>query len=534
MHGTIIRRASTATRTTRGTLGLSPELAHRARGRVRWVAALVGGVGAIGCLIWVVMWGVGATDTAQAIRQLAFVGVMVALAGVVWLAARGERVRDSMVLDLGLVLMVGCCFLGSWGAHYGVYLDTGAPPYMTWAMLFVVLFPLVVPAPPRRMLVAIVAGASADPLCLLLLSWSQDFQLDALHFGTSLINPVFVSIIAFFAAQMIYGLNVDVAKARRMGSYYLESLIGKGGMGEVWRARHHMLARPAAIKLILADAVGTVEDDGQTLLQRFVNEAQATASLRSPNTIEIYDFGLSQDRTFYYVMELLDGLDLQTLVEEYGPQPPERVIHLLVQACHSLDEAHQEGLVHRDVKPANLFTCRYGQDVDFVKVLDFGLVKEQSVEGAEGPMLTARGRIVGTPAFMAPEMALGRGKADGRSDVYALGCVAYWLLTGALVFEADTPMDMVVKHVRDVPAPPSAVSERPIPAELDRIVLACLNKEPESRPQSADALAEQLRACPVDGGWTRERARKWWDAHRPVASPPEVGAGRRLPVETRE
>jgi serine/threonine-protein kinase len=513
---------------------LSPELAQRARGRVRFVAVLVGGLAVLGMLIWLVMWGTGSTGAAQAIRSGVVSSVLLAFCGVVWVAARSERVGDSLVLDLGLALMVACCFLGSWGPHQAMYDGSGALPYMTWAIPLLILFPLVVPAPPRRMLIAIVAGASADPLCLLLLSWYRGFSLDALTISTSLINPVMAAGVAFFAARMVYGLNVDVTRARKMGSYYLESLIGKGGMGEVWRARHHMLARPAAIKLIRADALGTVENDGQTLLKRFANEAQATASLRSPNTIEIYDFGLSQDQTFYYVMELLDGLDLQTLVEEYGPQPPERVIHLLTQACHSLNEAHQAGLIHRDVKPANLFTCRYGQDADFVKVLDFGLVKEQSVQGAESQMLTARGRIVGTPAFMAPEMALGGGKADGRSDLYALGCVAYWLLTGSLVFEADTPMDVVVKHVRDEPSPPSAVSERPIPAELDQIVLACLEKEPDNRPQSAEALADQLRVCPVDGGWTRERAHKWWDAHRPPTSPPEGGTGRRLAVATKE
>ena len=232
-----------------------------------------------------------------------------------------------------------------------------------------------------------------------------------------------------------------------MGSYHLEDLLGKGGMGEVWKATHRFLARSAAVKLIMPSALGAKDEAAaQVTLRRFEREAQTTASLRSPHTIELYDFGVSRDGTFYYVMELLDGLDLQTLVAKHGPQPPERVVFLLRQACHSLYEAHKAGLVHRDIKPANIFMCRYGTDLDFVKVLDFGIVKREQMAGKEEAQLTAVGMISGTPAYLAPEMALAEGPTDGRADLYALGCVGYWLLTGQLVFDKANAMAMVVAH----------------------------------------------------------------------------------------
>lgn len=223
-----------------------------------------------------------------------------------------------------------------------------------------------------------------------------------------------------------------------------------------------------------------------------------------------------RDGAFYYVMELLDGLDADTLVRRYGPVPAERAIHLLRQVCHSLSEAESYGLVHRDIKPANIFLCRYGEDYDFVKVLDFGIVTTAHATADDGPALTPENAVRGTPAFIAPEQALGGSHLDGRADIYATGCVAYWLLTGELVFTAETPMRLLLHHAQTSPTPPSARTELPIPAALDDLVLSCLAKDPAERPQSARELSRRLAEVECTSAWTEDRARDWWAKHQPA------------------
>jgi serine/threonine-protein kinase len=306
-----------------------------------------------------------------------------------------------------------------------------------------------------------------------------------------------------------------VAAARELGSYRLEERLGEGGMGEVWRARHRMLARPAAIKLI-RPSLGSPERTTE-LQRRFEHEAQVISQLRSPHTVELFDFGVAERGTFYYVMELLEGLDLETLVRRFGPVPPERAIHLLIQACDSLAEAHASGLVHRDVKPANMLTCHFGLKWDFVKVLDFGLVKTAWSMGDE-QHLTSEGTITGTPAYMAPEAVLGANAIDARVDLYGLGCVAYWLLTGERLFVGRTPVEVLLHHARTPPVPPSERSGRDIPPELEALVLACLAKDPEDRPTSAEWLAARLAECPTVGAWTPARAREWWEQNFTAAA----------------
>jgi len=321
------------------------------------------------------------------------------------------------------------------------------------------------------------------------------------------------------ATTVIYGSHVintlrhEAFEARQFGQYQLREKIGDGGMGEVWRAEHQMLVRPAAIKLIRPDKLSSDRELSATALARFEREAQATARLESPQTIEIYDFGITNDGTFYYVMELLDGLDLETLVETFGPLPPERVVFLLQQACDSLAEAHHNGLVHRDIKPANIYACRRGLACDVVKVLDFGLVKEHAKE--EDTRLTAAGIVTGTPAYFAPELAGDSGQADARSDIYSLGCVAYWLLTADLVFEGETPLATILEHVRTAPVQPSKRVETNIPASLEAVVMSCLEKNPGDRPQTAQDLRAKLSSAQLGANWDEDRARKWWAAHRP-------------------
>jgi serine/threonine-protein kinase len=301
-------------------------------------------------------------------------------------------------------------------------------------------------------------------------------------------------------------------QARAFGSYQLETLLGRGGMGEVWRARHRLLARRAAIKLVRPEALGGDEEHRRSVLARFEREAQTTASLRSVHTVELYDFGVSDTGTFYYVMELLDGLDADDLIEEFGPIPADRAVHLLLQVCDSLGEAHASGLVHRDIKPSNVYVCRYGRAVDFVKVLDFGLVKPRAAREAQ---LTAEQMVTGTPPFMSPEQVLGERELDARSDLYAVGCVAYWLLTGQHVFSGDSTLHVMMQHVRAAPVAPSQRTELPVPSDLDELVLACLEKDPANRPQTADVLAGRLARTSACGSWTKERALEWWNLHRP-------------------
>ena len=329
---------------------------------------------------------------------------------------------------------------------------------------------------------------------------------------------------------------MSLSAGSRLGPYEVLSPLGAGGMGEVWRASHRLLARSAAIKLIRSESFGS---DGRELVRRFEREARATAALRSPHTVNLYDFGTTEDGTFYYVMELLEGFDLETLVSRFGPQPPERAIHILVQACHSLAEAHQGGLIHRDVKPANIYVCRYGLDWDFVKLLDFGLVKNAQMPVDTGRPLTVAGVVAGTPGYMAPEMGLGSPDVDWRADIYALGCVGYWLLAGKPVFdEGNSPVKILMDHIQKQPPPVSQRATQPIPQELDFVLLQCLRKDPNERPQTMQDLADSLKRVPLAEAWTEERARRWWLDHAaametPVSSPAaqdlEIAAPARLP-----
>jgi serine/threonine protein kinase/formylglycine-generating enzyme required for sulfatase activity len=324
-----------------------------------------------------------------------------------------------------------------------------------------------------------------------------------------------------------------MTQARHFGHYELISRLGRGGMGEVWRARHRLLNRQAAVKLIRTEVLSTESGaEMETLLRRFEREAQVTSTLQSPHTVEVYDFGITDDGTFYYAMELLEGLNLQMLIDRYGPLPSERVIYILLQICESLAEAHHRSLIHRDLKPANIFLTRRGLKHDVVKVLDFGLVKPTRSLAAESPQLTTTGAIVGSPAFIAPEAIRGE-PMDERADLYALGCVAYWLLSGRLVFEADTIPEMLADHLRRVPEPPSKVTELEIPEELERLVMECLEKEPGNRLPSVQALIPRLEDCPVGQPWNAQRADAWWRLHRPLeAEAPEEAPIREVPAET--
>jgi serine/threonine-protein kinase len=323
-------------------------------------------------------------------------------------------------------------------------------------------------------------------------------------------------------------------RARELGSYRLTERLGAGGMGEVWRAEHRLLARQAAIKLIRKEALEGAMIPVDELRNRFRLEAQTLAMLRSRHTIDLFDYGVTEDGTFFFVMELLDGIDLESLVVRHGPQPAGRVIPLLIQACRSLSEAHSAGLVHRDIKPANLFVCKMADEVDVMKVLDFGLVHANgharasaspptTASTASAPAspdaqlpgrLTSAGQFMGTPAFMPPEQGMGL-EVDGRADLYALACAGIWLLGGKVLFEANDGMGFIMAHItRPVPDLKSLVSGY-FPKELEDLLLQCLEKAPAARPENAEAVAARLQAIvlPEEHVWTEPRAQAWWAEH---------------------
>jgi len=436
--------------------------------------------------------------------------------GLVCAMAWSRKVAPCLMLDIGLIFEVV-------GAFWIALADYGASPLTEMSFrgfsgisIWITFFVLVIPTTLRKTLLATSATVLMGPVGLL---------VGIQYYGRPMSSPaewvlqffpsILVAVFAIVLSRFIYSMGLEMSKAREMGSYKLVEKIGEGGMGEVWRAEHRMLARPSAIKLIRSEICRASDAQTGTLHRRFEREVQATAALRSPHTVSVYDFGSADDGCFYYVMELLNGFDFETLVRRFGPQPAERVVHLLVQACDSLAEAHLSGLTHRDVKPKNLFACRLGLQYDFVKVLDFGLVKSAALPEMSEDQLTMDGTTTGTPAYMAPEMALGKHGVDGRADIYSLGCVAYWLLTGHLVFEGSGALPVLLSHIQETPVPPSQRSELEIPRELERIVLACLEKDPERRPQSATELAGILSACPLPNQWNPDRAENWWRTHAP-------------------
>ncbi len=420
------------------------------------------------------------------------------------------------MLDLGLAYMVLTAVDLGLMFHWDMMpADTRISPEISWIGAVVLMFAAIVPSTPAKTAIAGLVAVSMNPAAMLLArfrgTWNFNPATDALlmHYPDYLLVGVAVVI-----SHVVTSLSQQVAKAREMGSYQLGELLGRGGMGEVYKATHRMLARPAAIKLIRPEMIAAGDPAGaQVAVMRFRREAEAAANLRSPHTVELYDFGVTDDQTLYFVMELLEGMDLESLIQRHGPAPAGRVAHILRQTCESLEEAHVGGLVHRDIKPANIHLGRLGLVYDFVKVLDFGLVKPIADRNIEQSPNTQAGLLLGTPGYMAPEMALGD-SLDGRADLYALGCVAYYLLTGKQVFDGGTAIEIMSKHLQASPVPPSERGPLTISRDLDHLILACLAKRPEDRPQSAAELARRLAAIDLEP-WTEADARAWWLALGP-------------------
>jgi eukaryotic-like serine/threonine-protein kinase len=447
-------------------------------------------------------------------------GTMVLSSLLVALACSRWRSRPIRLLWIGLLFEVVCAGLIGAAENLAPYAaDESFRPGVSWVALWVVIYPLVVPSRMVHTVVTSVLAWSTLPITLAIFeAHGMTHPGPGIYLGMHLFTGLLVVSLAIVSHRIVFRMGKEVQRYRTLGSYRLEERVGEGGMGEVWLARHRLLARPAAIKLIRPEALGaqgSPVDGAHRLVSRFQREAQATAALRSPHTVELFDFGVAEDGAFYYVMEHLDGMDLERFTRRFGAMEPARVVAVLLQACHSLAEAHTDELVHRDIKPANVMVCRYGRDVDYVKVLDFGMVKRVGDPELESTTLTQEGAVAGTPAFMPPEMALGDQEVGPAADLYSLGCVAYWLLTEQLVFTAQTPTAMLVKHATEAPVPPSRRSELDVPEALDEVVMRCLAKKPADRYESADALRQALLDTGLAESWTPERARRWWDTHIP-------------------
>lgn len=424
----------------------------------------------------------------------------------------GDR-DPRFLLDLGLVYMVfTAAALGLIMHWYPVPKEWPVVPMISWIGAVVLMSAAIVPNTPMKTLIAGLIAVSMNPLSMLIAKARGSWDFGPLGNALVMHYPDYLLVgVAVVISRVMTRLGQKVTKAREMGSYRLVALLGKGGMGEVWKAHHHMLARDAAIKLIQPDTLSRKSGSEAVLVRRrFEQEAKATASLRSPHTVELYDFGVTQNGVFYYVMELLDGIDLETLVKKFGPQPPARVVNILRQVCRSLADAHHHGMIHRDIKPTNIFLCRLGNEYDFVKVLDFGLVK---VLDNNQTQMTAEGATTGTPAYMAPEMVAGNSAVDGRCDLYGLGCVGYWLITGNLVFEEKNATAMMLAHLQKIPVAPSKRSAFAVPACVDRAIMSCLAKDAEQRPAGADVLTRLLESCDDVGSWTPQDAELWWHTH---------------------
>lgn len=485
-------------------------------------------VAAVLNLVYIVLYRTVWTSQANAVGLaggLTGLCVSAGTAAFVLRRSRPARQITRVAVAYEIFLSLGLALSDSWS------IQSWTPtPQVSWCAVVIMLFPFLIPAAPRVVLSAALASAMMTPLAMALrFATSGQPWPDAAALASYVLPPFFCALLAWAPTSALYRLGAAVQRARRLGNYELTERLGQGGMGEVWRANHRLLARPAAVKLIKPEMLGAKHERArESLLRRFEKEAQATASLDSVHTVELYDFGVSPEGTLFYVMELLHGLDVQALVERFGPLPSERVIALLMQACDSLEDAHRRGLVHRDIKPANLFLARKGSTCDFLKVLDFGLVKRWRADEdaalldtlqSQAPLHSTQtnlGQIVGTPAFLAPEAALGEQVTDGRADLYALGCVGYWMLTGKLVFEESGAVAMAVAHVTKEPVAPSVRVTLPVQPELERIVMLCLQKDRERRPATAAALREALTRVSVNEPWTRERADAWWNEHLPL------------------
>ena len=495
-----------------GRTELSGDVLAESRRRVR-VAALLG---ALTYTVFLAYEPVRLANASALERTLALANDLVGLGlcAALVLVAAWRAIPDRAVRGIALAVEVIVCGVVSLTSPWASFVHTGVVHSLTWAVPVIILFPLLVPTPPRIALVVSILCALTMPAGIAWLDARGLIVVTAQEVLAAGVSGAVAVAIALIAARTVYGAARQVAAAQRAGSYTLLERLGQGGMGEVWKASHSMLAREAAVKLILVEQLQRPQQGQADVVKRFTQEAQVMASLRSPHTVELFDFGVAVDGRLFYAMELLEGLNLEHYMHRFAAVEPRRAVHWLTQVCHSLGEAHARGVVHRDLKPANLFLCRFGRDVDFVKVLDFGLARPFAKE--EDTRLTSAGVLLGTPGWMSPEQVFGL-PADARSDVYALGCIAWWLLAGRKPFEAPSAGELMRLHANAVPPPLAARCTQPVPARLAALITTCLAKDPNDRPADADRLCAALEDCMDGERWTIRDAQAWWDEHLPGA-----------------
>jgi serine/threonine-protein kinase len=429
--------------------------------------------------------------------------------GGLWLLAgrRPLSITALRLLDAG-ALVTGCTLFALMGAYLmrlqlieGLDVAIGAYAGLLACANTVMARAIIVPSTPRRTLMASMAAMA--PIVPATVFAGHGSAAAAANVTTWCAVSIAIAVVG---SRVIFGLRTEAARVRRLGQYTLERQIGAGGMGVVYRASHAMLRRPTAIKLLPPDRAG------EAGLARFEREVQITAQLSHPNTVAIYDYGRTPDGLFYYAMEYLDGINLEDLVREYGPQPAGRVLAILDQVCGALSEAHERGLVHRDIKPANVILTERGGEPDVAKVVDFGLVKPVATDD---PLLTVSmpGMLAGTPLYLSPESLMSPEASDPRADLYALGAVGYFLVSGRPVFDGSTVVEIIGNHLHTEPVPPSERLGRPVPADLESVLLQCLRKDPDERPSSARELRARLRLCQAPP-WTSDEAVEWWTTFR--------------------
>ncbi|RYZ05158.1 MAG: serine/threonine protein kinase [Myxococcales bacterium] len=475
-------------------------------------------------LIYATIWGptVGFT---RSLRHLASwdVFLLTAIYSLYWLVARGKPRSTAVLLAADVVgsLAIGIdnvfLMLGDLGTISGVFEN------LIGFICILLLRSLIVPSTVKRTLLCGVL--MSGPTILGVVLGSHRFDDQSLSWITMLGFSINWSVIALIfsgvASATLYGLRREVRDARRLGQYTLGEKLGEGGMGVVYRASHAMLRRPTAIKLLA--------DGGGGSLARFEQEVHLLAGLNHPNIVTVHDYGRTADGSFYYAMELLEGMDLEKLVAADGPQSAERVIHIVRQVARGLHEAHDVGLVHRDIKPANIFLCRRWGEPDAVKVLDFGLAKSSASPPTE---LSAHNVVLGTPLYISPESLNGGAPVDARSDIYSLGAVAYFMLTAEPVFLGSTVVQVCLQHLSSTPEAPSERLGRAVPADLEAVVLRCLAKSRADRYPSAAELERALAACAAADEWSSARAQAWWELQADTAPTREVDpAGRTVEID---
>jgi eukaryotic-like serine/threonine-protein kinase len=508
------------------------EIAPLLRYRLRLATMIWGLVFAIFLVRSFIMSGTpdGPTPVGLALHSF-FLAVMLLECGILWttytLSIRALRLMELTLFGLGAAFFVYLHFtmLGNGEVLRGVDFEhkskiasmASMVDNMRWFVLLV-LYGTFIPNTWKRC--ALIVGIlAAIPLALNLWSvTSCPFMAPVSGWSPFFDGVVVLSLgaaIAIFGSYKISVLQREAVVARELGQYRLRQKLGSGGMGEVYLAEHVMLRRKCALKLIRPDQTGD-----PTNLERFEREVQAMAALTHGNTVEVYDYGHTDDGTFYYVMEYLPGLSLQELVDKFGPLSAARAVHFLRQICGALHEAHAVPLIHRDIKPSNVIAAERGGVHDVAKLLDFGLVQCLGMQ-EDAHKLTVQGVILGSPPYMAPEQSLGRANLDARTDIYSLGAVAYFLLTGQPPFIRETAMELLVAHAHEKPTPLGELRSD-VPADVQAIVMRCLEKEPGRRFQDADSLEQALAQCGVADMWTRHAAENWW--HESAANSSAQGA----------